>query len=118
MQITAVYACIRVLSESIAQLPLQLYKIENGKREKATDHPLYFLLHSEPNPEMSSFNWREAMMMHMLVFGNCYSQIIRDGKGNVTALYPLMSDKMELSRDPKTSQLYYEYTHSIKKRIQ
>lgn len=114
MQITAVYACIRVLSESIAQLPLQLYKIENGKREKATDHPLYFLLHSEPNPEMSSFNWREAMMMHMLVFGNCYSQIIRDGKGNVTALYPLMSDKMELSRDPKTSQLYYEYTHSIK----
>lgn len=114
MQITAVYACIRVLSESIAQLPLQLYKIEDGKREKATDHPLYFLLHSEPNPEMSSFNWREAMMMHMLVFGNCYSQIIRDGRGNVTALYPLMSDKMELSRDPNTSQLYYEYTHSIK----
>lgn len=111
MQITAVYACIRVLSESIAQLPLQLYKYEDGKRVKATEHPLYFLLHSEPNPEMTSFNWREAMMMHMLVFGNCYSQKIFDGSGNVKALYPLMADKMKLSRD-KNKQLYYEYTYS------
>lgn len=114
MQLTAVYACIRVLSESVAQLPLHLYRYEDGKRIKATDHPLYFLLHDEPNPEMSSFNWREAMMNNLLAFGNGYSQIIRNRKGEPMALYPLMSDKMTVSRDPKTKQIYYEYTFSDK----
>lgn len=114
MQLTAVYACIRVLSESIAQLPLQLYRIDGDKRIKATDHPLYFLLHDEPNPEMTSFNWREALMMNLLVFGNGYSQIIRNGKGQPIALYPLMSDKMKVSRDEKTGKIYYEYTFSDK----
>ena len=114
MQLTAVYACIRVLSESIAQLPLQLYRIDGDKRIKAIDHPLYFLLHDEPNPEMTSFNWREALMMNLLVFGNGYSQIIRNGKGQPIALYPLMSDKMKVSRDEKTGKIYYEYTFSDK----
>lgn len=114
MQLTAVYACIRVLSESIAQLPLQLYRIDGDKRIKAIDHPLYFLLHDEPNPEMTSFNWREALMMNLLVFGNGYSQIIRNGKGQPIALYPLMSDKMKVSRDEKTGKIYYEYTFSGK----
>ena len=88
MQLSAVYACIRVLSESVAQLPLQLYTTEDGKRAKATDHALYSLLYAEPNPEMSSFNWREAMMMNLLVFGNGYSQIIRNGKGEPIDLLP------------------------------
>ena len=56
MQMTAVYACVRILSEAIAGLPLHLYRYkENGGKEKAVDHPLYLLLHDEPNPEMSSF---------------------------------------------------------------
>ena len=113
MQLSAVYACIRVLSESVAQLPLQLYTTENGKRTKATDHPLYSLLYAEPNPEMSSFNWREAMMMNLLVFGNGYSQVIRNGKGEPIALYPLMADKMAVSRD-EHGRIYYEYTYSEK----
>lgn len=113
MQLSAVYACIRVLSESVAQLPLQLYTTENGKRKKATDHPLYSLLYAEPNPEMSSFNWREAMMANLLVFGNGYSQKIRNGKGELIALYPLMADKMAVSRD-EHGRIYYEYTYSEK----
>lgn len=111
MQLTAVYACIRVLSESVAQLPLSLYKMENGRRVKAIDHPLYSLLHDEPNPEMTSFNWREALMNHLLVFGNGYSQIIRNGKNEISALHPLMADKMSLKRD-ENGRLYYEYTRS------
>ena len=56
MQMTAVYACVRILSEAIAGLPLHLYRYkEDGGKEKAVDHPLYLLLHDEPNPEMSSF---------------------------------------------------------------
>lgn len=113
MQLTAVYACVRILAEGIAGLPLHLYKCgKNGSREKAVDHPLYFLLHDEPNPEMTSFVFRETLMTHLLLYGNCYCQIIRDGRGQVAALYPLMSNQMSVDRDEK-GQLYYTYLRSI-----
>ena len=109
MQMTAVYACVRILSEAIAGLPLHLYKYtSDGSKEKATDHPLYQLLHDEPNPEMSSFVFRETLMTHLLLWGNAYAQIIRNGKGDVIALYPLMPNRMRVDRDDK-GQLYYTY---------
>lgn len=109
MQMTAVYSCVRILSEAIASLPLHVYKYnENGGKEKAVDHPLYFLLHDEPNPEMTSFVFRETLMTHLLLWGNAYAQIIRNGKGEVVALYPLMPDRMTVNRD-SNGQLYYEY---------
>ena len=95
MQMTAVYSCVRILSEAVAGLPLQFYRYnDNGGKEKAVDHPLYFLLHDEPNPEMTSFVFRETLMMHLLLWGNAYSQIIRNGKGEIVALYPLMPDRI------------------------
>ncbi|MBQ1492423.1 MAG: phage portal protein, partial [Blautia sp.] len=112
MQMTAVYSCVRILSEAVASLPLQLYRYTtDGGKEKAIDHPLYFLVHDEPNPEMTSFVFRETLMTHLLLWGNAYSQIIRNGKGEVIALYPLMPDKMKVDRDAK-GKLYYEYTVS------
>ena len=109
MQMTAVYACVRILSEAIAGLPLHMYRHrEDGGEEKATDHPLYLLLHDEPNPEMSSFVFRETLMTHLLLWGNAYAQIIRNGKGEVVALYPLMPNKMSVDRD-NNGQLYYTY---------
>lgn len=109
MQMTAVYSCVRILSEAIASLPLHLYKYtESGGKEKATDSPLYFLLHDESNPEMTSFVFRETLMTHLLLWGNAYSQIIRNGKGEVTAFYPLMPDRMTVDRD-ENGRLYYEY---------
>ena len=109
MQMTAVYSCVRILSEAIAGLPLHVYKYnETGGKEKAVDHPLYFLLHDEPNPEMTSFVFRETLMTHLLLWGNAYAQIIRNGKGEVVSLYPLMPDRMTVNRDTK-GQLYYEY---------
>ena len=113
MQMTAVYSCVRILSEAVAGLPLHFYRYtDNGGKEKAADHPLYFLLHDEPNPEMTSFVFRETLMTHLLLWGNAYSQIIRNGKGEVIALYPLMPDRMNVERDSK-GQLYYEYTVSM-----
>ena len=110
MQMTAVYSCVRILSEAVAGLPLHLYRYtEEGSKEKATSHPLYFLLHDEPNPEMTSFVFRETLMTHLLLWGNAYAQIIRNGKGEVIALYPLMPDRMAVDRDDK-GRLYYEYT--------
>ena len=109
MQMTAVYACVRILSESIAGLPLHMYRYEeDGSKTKAVEHPLYHLLHDEPNPEMTSFIFRESLMRHLLLWGNAYAQIIRNGKGDIIALYPLMPNRMKVERDTK-GQLYYEY---------
>ncbi len=97
MQMTAVYACVRILSEAIAGLPLHLYEYGcDGSKEKAVEHPLYFLLHDEPNKEMTSFVFRETLMTHLLLWGNAYAQVIRNGKGEVIALYPLMPNRMEV----------------------
>ena len=112
MQMTAVYSCVRILAEAIAGLPLHLYRYTpDGSKVKAVDHPLYLLLHDEPNPEMSSFVFRETLMTHLLLWGNAYAQIIRNGKGEVVALYPLMPNRMSVDRD-KHGQLYYTYTRA------
>lgn len=109
MQMTAVYACVRILSEAIAGLPVHLYKYtNNGGKEKAVKHPLYFLLHDEPNPEMTSFVFRETLMTHLLLWGNAYAQIIRNGKGEVIGLYPLMPNRMTVDRDEK-GHIFYQY---------
>ena len=112
MQMTAVYSCVRILSEAVASLPLHVYRYNgDGGKEKAVKHPLYFLLHDEPNPEMTSFVFRETLMTHLLLWGNAYAQIIRNGKGEIIALYPLMPNRMTVDRDDK-GQLYYQYNTS------
>ena len=112
MQMTAVYACVRILSEAVAGLPLLFYRYkEDGSKEMAIDTNLYHLLHDEPNPEMSSFVFRETLMTHLLLWGNAYAQIIRNGKGEIIALYPLMPNKMQVDRD-ESGKLYYTYTRS------
>ena len=83
LQTTAVYACVRILAETIASLPLHTYRYSPSGKEKAETHPLYYLLHSEPNPEMTSFVFRETLMGHLLLWGNAYAQIIREGRGRV-----------------------------------
>ena len=109
MQMTAVYACVRILSESIASLPVHLYQYESeGNKAKAVKHPLYRILHDEPNPEMTSFVFRETLMTHLLLWGNAYAQIIRNGKGEIIGLYPLMPNRMTVDRD-KSGQIIYQY---------
>ena len=112
MQMTAVYACVRILSEAVAGLPLHLYRYkEDGGKEKVIGHCLYHLLHDEPNKEMSSFIFRETLMTHLLLWGNAYAQIIRNGKGEIIALYPLMPNKMKVDRG-EDGELYYIYSRS------
>lgn len=109
MQMTAVYSCVRILAEAVAGLPLHLYQYTaNGGKEKAINNPLYFLLHDEPNPEMTSFVFRETLMTHLLLWGNAYAQIIRNARGEVVALYPLMPNRISVDRDEQ-GQLYYTY---------
>src|SRR5699024_6047552 len=73
--------------------------------------PLYVVLHDEPNPEMTSFIFRETLMSHLLLCGNAYAQIIRNGKGEVISIYPLMPNKMRVKRDDQTKEIIYEYHH-------
>ena len=109
MQTTAVYACVRILAESIAGLPLHVYEYRGNGKERVPGHPLYFLLHDSPNPEMTSFIFRETAMIHLLLWGNSFSQIIRDGMRRVVGLYPLLPNRMSVDRD-EHGELVYTYT--------
>lgn len=109
MQTTAVYACVRILAETIAGLPLNVFKYaKDGSKEKDFKHPLYYLLHDEPNPDMTAFVFRETLMSHLLLYGNAYAQIIRNGAGQVIGLYPLLPHKVTVYRD-NSGEIYYTY---------
>ena len=111
IQVSAVYACVRGIAETIASLPLHIYEATDAGSRKANEHPLYRLLHDEPNTEMTSFVWREVMLSHLLLYGNSYCQIIRSGRSRIVGLYPLLPDHMSVDRDSK-GKLTYTYTTS------
>lgn len=99
MQMTAVYSCVRILAEAVAGLPLHVYRHgTDGGKEKAAEHPLYKVLHDQPNPEMKSFVFRETLMTHLLLWGNAYAPIIRNGRSDVIGLYPLMPSRVSVGR--------------------
>ncbi len=108
LQMSTVYACVRVIAETIASLPLHVYERTDTGSVKAYDHPLYFLLHDEPNSEMTSFVLRETMLSHLLLWGNAYCQILRNGRGHILGLYPLLPDRMTVDRD-SAGKLTYDY---------
>ena len=116
IQLSTVYACVRVISETVASLPLGVYEATDDGSQKATDHSLYFLLHDEPNSEMTSFVLREVMLAHLLLYGNSYCQILRSGRNQITGLYPLLPDHMEVDRD-KNGTLTYTYSTSTGQRV-
>lgn len=99
LQMTAVFACVRILSETVASLPLILYeRLPDGGKARATEYPLYSLLHDAPNPEMTSFELRETLMGHVATWGNAYAEIETDRNGSVMALWPLRPDRMTVER--------------------
>lgn len=115
IQVSSVYACVRVIAETIASLPFHVYEATDEGSRKATEHPLYRLIHDEPNKEMTSFILRETLLTHLLLYGNAYCQIIRTGRDKIDSIYPLLPDKMEVDRDAG-GLLTYTYTTSDGKR--
>ncbi|WP_143320982.1 phage portal protein [Clostridium sp. HBUAS56010] len=109
MKTTAVYSCVRILAEAVASLPLHIYQYTDKGKERVADHPLYPILHDEPNEEMTSFVFRETLMSHLLIWGNAYAQIIRDGAGRVLGLYPLLPNKMQVDR-ADNGEIFYIYS--------
>lgn len=110
MQTSAVYACVKVLAETVASLPLHLLKEIKGAKERATEHPLYDCLYALPNGETTSFSFREIMMASLLLWGNAYARIIRDKAGHTKELWYLRPDRMTVERDTVTRKLKYTYS--------
>lgn len=107
---TAVYACVRILAETLASLPLHVYKRRSdGGKERAPTHPLYNILHDLPNEEMTSFTLFETLMGHLATWGNAYAEIEWDGSGRVAAVWPLRPDQTWVNRDAK-GRLWYHTT--------
>lgn len=106
-----VFACVRVISETIASLPWITYRrLTPRGKERDISHPLYTLLHDSPNPEMTSFQFREALQGHLLTWGNAYAEIEYDmGSGRIAALWPLRPDRMKVKRISK-GILEYHYS--------
>ena len=106
--IDAVYACVNLYARTMASMPLVLYrKGENGK-ERATDHPLYNLLHNEPNPNMSSHTFRKIMEASLKLWGNGYAWIEFDKYYQVKALWPLTPGSVFPQRSRRTGELFYD----------
>lgn len=111
---STVYACNRVLSESIASLPLVLYKEDaNGNRNKAKDHPLYRLLNSNPNPEQTTMQWRENMITNINLRGNHFTQIIKNGADQIVQLWSLDTTRMTAKRLKSTGEIVFIYDYSM-----
>lgn len=95
MSYSPFWSAIRVLSETVAQLPLVIYRrLPDGGKERVVDHPLYPVLHDAPNPDMTSFVWRETGQSHVASWGNHYSEIVRDSTGTIRELWPMAPDRM------------------------
>lgn len=108
LQASVVHACVRVLADSIAMLPLVIYERvgDRGKR-RAIEHPLYSLLHDAPNDEMTAFNFRQTLMEHLCLRGNAYTYIESDARGRIVALWPLNPDGVQIVRDQRSYELFY-----------
>lgn len=92
---SAVFACVQVRSQTLASLPLKLFRRgKNGAKETAIDHPAYSLVHTSPHPQLTSFEFREMMNGHGDLRGIGYAQIVRDGGGRVRRLVPLHPDRV------------------------
>ena len=111
LQLLAVWSCIKVISESLATLPWPLYRrLENDGRERAQDHPLYTVLHDRPNPEQSSFSYRQTLAIHLCTWGNHYAVIERDVVGRVQRLWPLRPDRVRIERVAVNAPLQYVFS--------
>lgn len=112
LRVMAVYTCVRILSESVASLPLVLMKKDKsakGKRVRAEDHPLYELLHGSPNNQMTAYEYKEMQQAQLCLRGNAYSIIERDGRGQVTGLFPQAAD-ISTPRRSADGSIFYDFS--------
>lgn len=107
LQVSAFLACVRCLAEGVAQLPFHLMRVNaDGTKERATDHPLYRVLHERPNPWQSSYEFRETQVAHTATWGNAYARKVFDRSGNVTEIWGMHPAHIEVKRLKNNALLY------------
>jgi HK97 family phage portal protein len=107
LQFSAVWACVRVISETVSQLKWSVFQQQaDGGRDELTTHPAFRLLAHSPNSEMSAFTFREVMLAHALTWGNAYAEIERDGAFRPIGLWPISPERVEVLRDEDFSLFY------------
>ena len=112
MQISAVFACIKILAETIASLPLKLYRRQSGGRKVlADDHPLYAVLHDRPNAWQTSYGWRETLVGWLTLRGNAFCRIVPGSRYFVGGLHPIRPDMMSLQDQEDDGRLVYRYSN-------
>lgn len=104
--ISAVFAAVSIISETFASVPLKLFKELDRGKQAARNHPLYWLLHNQPNEEQTSFEMREMMQAHLLLWRNCYAQIVYNGAGRIDSIWPLVPWRVRVARDLKKNLVY------------
>lgn len=117
LQTTAVFACVRLVSESIASLPLFLYRKTSTGKEKATDNSLYGVLHDVPNPETDSFQFWQAFAANMLLYGRGYAEVVRNNAGQVVQMWNITTPYVKVRRNSETQELEYVVTPSGKEQF-
>ena len=117
LQTTAVFACVRLLSESIASLPLFLYRKTEAGKEKATNLPLYGVLHDVWNPECDSFQGWQAFVANLLVYGRGYAEVVRNNAGQVVQMWNITTPYVRVRRNSETQELEYVVTLSGKEQF-
>jgi len=110
MASSAVHGCVRILAETLASLPLALFRTTDEGKEKAKSNNLYYILHDQPNPWQTSYEFREMMMGHVLLTGAAYAEIVRDNSGRISYLMPLHPRRVRPFRFRES--MAYQYTEA------
>ena len=107
LRLAAVYACVRILAETMASLPLVVYQRRaDGGKDKVTDHWLYRLMAKRPNRFQNPFEWREMLQGHLALRGNAYNQIITNPRGEIIELMPIHPDRVKIELLPSGEYRY------------
>ncbi|QCT03299.1 phage portal protein, HK97 family [Paenibacillus algicola] len=109
MKSTAVLACVRVLSETVASLPVPVYRRLKPRGKERISHAVADILQRAPNSKMTAFTFRETMMAHILLWGNCYAEIEYDGNGVIKALWPIPPSRVDMY-DTESGDSFYRVT--------
>lgn len=95
MQVSAFWACVRLLAETVAGLPMEIVRLDGNRRTVVDDHPLWRVMTLQPNPYQTKIEFYETLMLNLCCWGNAYARIVRNGAGQVVGLVPLMSAQVE-----------------------
>ena len=103
------WCAVRLISDTVASLPLHVYRRDNETKVLDVDNPIYRILHDSPNSEQTAFQLRQTMQAHLLTKGNAYMQIQRSGSGGVVALWPIHPDNMKVKKED--NKIWYEFNN-------